>query len=176
MKRIFLMLLALPVIAAHAESAFVARDTGLMEQSQSDAAQIGSLSAGAKVDVQRRVGAWSEVKTTDGKSGWVRMMALKFDAEDTPASGKRSGFGALGELISAGRTSNSATVTTGVRGLTEEDLQNAEANPAELDKAKRFSVDAQAAKKFASGAKLSANKVEYLPQPQRDKKSRSGEE
>ena len=176
MKRIAFMLLALPMLpmaVAYAEPAFIARDTGLMEQSQSDAAQIASLTAGDKVDVLRRVGAWSEIKAADGKTGWVRMTALKFGTDSASAPAKHGGLGALGELLSAGRTSNSATVTTGVRGLTDEDLQNAQANPAELDKAKKFAVDAQAAKKFASSSKLSANKVEYLSQP--DTNSRSEE-
>lgn len=176
MKKIAFMLSMLAVAAAHAESAFVARDAALMAQSQSDADQIGSLSAGEKVDVLHRVGAWSEVKTTAGKTGWVRMMALKFGTENAAAPAKRGGLGALGELLSAGRTSNSATVTTGVRGLTEEDLQNAQANPAELDRMEKYSVDAQSAKKFASASKLSANKVEYLPEPKRSRDSRSEEE
>lgn len=175
MKRIAFMLLALPLTAAYAEPAFVARDTGLMEQSQSDAAQIGALSAGAKVDVLRRVGAWSEVKSADGKTGWVRMTVLKFGTDNVPAP-KHGGLGVLNELLSAGRASNNATETTGVRGLTEEDLQNAQANPAELDKMEKFSVTADSAKKFANGSKLSVNKVEYLPSPQGGKKSRSEEQ
>jgi hypothetical protein len=63
-----------------------------------------------------------------------------------------------------------------VRGLTEEDIQNAQANPAELEKAGQFAAASQAAKKFARGAKLSASEIDYLPAPRNSRQSDSGED
>lgn len=170
MKRLPLAFAALLTAgAAHAESALTSRATELQAQAQSDAASIVSLPENTRVDVLVRKGAWSQVKTAAGQSGWVRMLALKPEGAATaaPASGSAGSnpLGALNNLLSSGRTSNSATVTTGVRGLSEEDLQQAQANPAELDKAQRFVADRNAAQSFAQRNKLSPLKVDYLAEP-----------
>jgi hypothetical protein len=170
MKRLPLAFAALLAAgAAHAESALTSRSTELQAQAQSDAASIASLPENTRVDVLLRKGAWTQVKIASGQSGWVRMLALKPEGASAtvPASGAASSnpLSALNNLLSSGRTSNSATVTTGVRGLSEEDLQRAQANPAELDKAQRFVADRNAAQSFAQRSKLSPLKVDYLAEP-----------
>lgn len=158
--------------AAHAESALTSRSTELQAQAQSDAASIANLPENTRVDVLVRRGAWTQVKTAAGQSGWVRMLALKPEntsaaSTSHPGPGAASNpLGALNNLLSSGRTSNSATVTTGVRGLSEEDLQQAQANPAELDKAQRFVADRNAAQSFAQRSNLSPLKVDYLAEPE----------
>lgn len=164
MRNFALMLIALSAVGvAHAESALTVRATDLQAQAQSDAATLTTLPENAKVDVLRRVGAWDEVKTATGQTGWVRMLNLRFDVNNTAkGSGASSSLNALSGLLSTGRTSNTATVTTGVRGLTEEDLKNAKANPAELEKMQRFAADKASAERYAQRTKLSAVKIEYL--------------
>ncbi len=166
MKNFVLMLIALSLAGmAHAESALTVRATDLQALAQSDAATLASLPENTKVDVLRRVGAWDEVKTSAGQTGWVRMLNLRFDVNNTSKGNSASGsLNALSGLLSTGRTSNTATVTTGVRGLTEEDLKNAQANPAELEKMQRFATDKAAAERFAQRTKLSVAKMEYLPE------------
>jgi SH3-like domain-containing protein len=154
---------------ACAESALTSRATELQSQAQSDATSVASLPENTRVEVIARKGAWTQVKTAGGQNGWVRMLALKPEStaaavNAAPASGNP--LGALNSLLSSGRTSNTATVTTGVRGLSEEDLQHAQANPAELNKAQRFSTDRNAAQAFADRSRLSPLKVDYLPEPQ----------
>ncbi|MDF3036413.1 MAG: hypothetical protein K0S28_1687 [Paucimonas sp.] len=163
--------------AAWAESASTIRAADLQEQSQLDSAVLATLAPNTQVNVLRRVGAWSEVKTADGKTGWVKMTALKFAPESgAQASGNaKSGGGALGGLLTAGRTSSSATVTTGVKGLTAEDLQNAQADTVELEKLKALAVNSRSAKNFAGNPKLTVNQVEYL-EPAGSRKSRSEEQ
>ncbi|OWW20039.1 SH3 domain-containing protein [Noviherbaspirillum denitrificans] len=165
MKRWFLILAGLLAGAAWAESALTSRSTELQAQPQSDSAVITTLPENTKVEVLVRKGAWSQVKTATGQTGWVRMLSLKPEAAGQQASNTSSSnpVGALGSLLTAGRTSNTGTVTTGVRGLSEEDLQNAQANPAEVDKMQKFSVDKNAAQSFAQRNKLSPAKVDYLP-------------
>lgn len=150
--------------AALAETALTSRATALQAQAQSDAATIVSLAENTRVEVLARKGAWSQVRA-GGQTGWVRMMSLKPEgaAQQVPAPGNP--LGGLGSLLSAGRSSNSATVTTGVRGLGEEDLQNAQANPAELEKMQRYSVDRNTAQAFALRSRLAPAKVDYLPEP-----------
>lgn len=153
---------------SHAESALTSRSTDLQAQAQSDAAAVEKLAEGTKVEVLSRKGAWTQVKTASGQTGWVRMMALKPDGISAKAAAGAAGgnpVGTLGNLLSAGRTSNTATVTTGVRGLSEEDLQNAAANPAELDKTQKYRVDRSSAESFAQRSKLVPAKIDYLPEP-----------
>ncbi len=154
---------------ALAESALTNRATELQAQAQSDSAVIATLSENTRVEVLSRKGAWTQVKTAGGQTGWVRMMSLKPESEGAaqaaPAQASANPIGALSSLLSSGRTANSATVTTGVRGLSEEDLQNAQANPAELEKMQKFGADKNAAQAFAQRSKLSAANVDYLPEP-----------
>ncbi len=164
----FVILLAIAA-GAHAESALTTRSTELQEQSQSDAATLATLPANTRVDVLRRSGAWSEVKTAEGQTGWVRMMSLKLGSDSAaPAAGK-SGSGnpaqALSSLLASGRTSNTATTTTGVKGLTTEDLQNAKANPAEVQKLQKFASGKDVAQAFAQRSSLEPVKVDYLAEP-----------
>lgn len=130
---IFAGLLAIGI--AHAETARTLRSSELQAQAYADAPKISTLPQNTKVTVLRRSGAWSEVKTGSGQTGWVRMLNLRFDGNPASAGntsrdvGKSSGT--LNNLLSSGRTSGTATVTTGVRGLSEEELQGGQANPAE---------------------------------------------
>lgn len=167
MKRWILMLAGLLAGAAWAESALTSRSTELQAQPQSDSAVIATLADHTRVDILARKGAWSQVKTAAGQTGWVRMLSLKPESsgQPAPAGSSSNPIGALGSLLSAGRTANTGTVTTGVRGLSEEDLQNAQANPAEVEKMQKFSVDRNAAQSFAQRSKLSPVKVDYLPEP-----------
>lgn len=171
MKRWILMLAGLLAGAAHAEPALTTRSTELQSQPQSDAATVATLAENTKVEVLTRKGAWCQVKTATGQAGWVRMLALKPEAgaqqnpQQAPAPASANPIGALGGLLTAGRTSNTGTVTTGVRGLSEEDLQNAQANPAEVEKMQKFNVDKDSAQAFAQRSKLTPVKLDYLPDP-----------
>lgn len=165
MKRSSLLAAALLAGAAAAEPAVTSRQTELQAQPQSDAATVATLAENTRVDVQVRKGAWSQVKTATGQNGWVRMLALKFEGAGGAQSAGSGGGNMLAGLLTGGRTSNSATVTTGVRGLNEEDLQNAQANPGELQKLQQFTVGRQPAQAFADRSKLMAQKVEYLGVP-----------
>ena len=63
------------------------------------------------------------------------------------------------------RTGSSGTqVTTGVRGLDEQQLANAQPNKAELAKMSRFAAPADAAAAFAAKGHLAAQPVAY-PKP-----------
>jgi len=52
-------------------------------------------------------------------------------------------------------------VTTGVRGLDESQLANAQPNPQELAKLEKFAADANGAAGFAAKGKLAAKSVDY---------------
>ena len=164
MRRILLLLTGLLAAGlAHAEAALTARTTDLMAQARSDAAVVARLPENTRVEVQGRKGAWSEVNA-GGQSGWVRMTSLK-PATGAAGTAAANPLGALNSLLSSGRTSNTATVTTGVRGLSAEDLQNAQANPDELKKMQQFAAERAAAEGFARRSKLEPVPFDELPAP-----------
>jgi hypothetical protein len=161
--RCYALALLFAACAAQAEPALTNRATDVLAQPQSDAGKLASLAENDKVEVLRRSGAWSEVKTGTGQTGWVRMMHLK----PASAAGKSGGASsnpanALANLLNSGRTGNNATVTTGVRGLQEEDLQRARANPEEFRKMQKYTVSRDAGLAFARHNKLNPAQVEYL--------------
>jgi ABC-type Fe3+ transport system substrate-binding protein len=53
-------------------------------------------------------------------------------------------------------------VTTGIRGLSEEQLKNTKPNPQALQAAKRYVVSREAAQRYAAEGKLHAQSVDYL--------------
>lgn len=163
--RVSLMLVLMHMLwggTAQAEPALTGKVTELQAQGQSDSAVLASLPENTRVEVLGRKGAWSQVRTSAGQSGWVRMLSLKPEGvAAAPAQGSNA-LGTVSNLLSAGRGTNTATVTTGVRGLSEEDLQRAQANPAELEKAQRFRADRIAAQDFARRGNLAPAKVDEL--------------
>lgn len=152
-----LPLLFLPLVA-WAEPATVIRATELKADPATDAATVAQLPEKAQVDALERKGGWTRVKA-GGAQGWVKMLALRYDG-----TAKRGDTG-VAQAFNVARTGSSGTqVTTGVRGLDEEQLAKAQPNPAELAKLDRYAVDRAGANEFAAEGKLSPVSVAY-PKP-----------
>jgi adenylate cyclase len=123
-----------------------------------DAKQVGSLASGDKVEILSRQGGWYEVKSVKG-SGWVHMLSIRrgdptkrsIDAEGVV--GLATGRGGTGQVIA----------TTGIRGLSEEELKKAKFNESELKKVESFTATQKEVRKFAAEGKLVERKVNYLP-------------
>lgn len=164
-KRISLLLFATATIAVGAVSDVgqTIRSVELKEQPSADASATATLPEKTHVEILQRQGAWLQVKAASG-SGWVRMLAIR--GEGGPA-GKSSGGGglkALGSLVTTG-SSGTAPVATGVRGLDETDLANAQENPAELAKLQTMAADAALARSFAQQANLKVQTIAYFAAP-----------
>ncbi len=122
-----------------------------------DAKTVGSLTAGDKVEILKKQGGWFQVKSTKG-SGWVRMLSIR-RGEARKGSGDAAGV--LG--LASGRAGTGGVVaTTGIRGLSEEELKAAKYNETELRKAESFVATEAEARRFAAEGKLVARKVKYL--------------
>jgi hypothetical protein len=158
MKRLALLFAFLPLLAS-AEPASVVRATELKQEPATDSATLAALPENASVEALERKGGWTRVKTSRGE-GWVRMLALRYK----PGTAKAGDSGAK-ELYNVARTGSSGTqTTTGVRGLSAEQISNAQPNPAEMNKLQEFAADRGAATGFAAEGSLSAKSVEY-PKP-----------
>ena len=160
MKYLFAFFLSIGFVstACAVEYAYTIRPTELKAKPYSDAQTITSLPPRSKVEVLGRRASWTQVKSPSF-TGWVKMLSLQLAPND---QGKRSdnGLSALFNVASTGRSSS--TVTTGIRGLSEEQLKNTKPNPQELQAAKRYAVSRQDAQRFAAEGKLHAQHVEYL--------------
>ena len=158
MKWIFLVLVMLCCTAQAGESATTVRATEMKAKPFTDAETVANLEQGSKVEVLARKASWMQVKADDS-SGWVKMLSLRFSGGDKNKSGD-SGLGALFNVASKG--GSGGTVTTGVRGLSEENLKNAKANPKALETMQGFAADKKAAKQFAKSGGLREQDVDYV--------------
>lgn len=123
-----------------------------------DAKSLGTLAAGEKVSILKKDGGWLKVKSGK-RSGWVRLLSIRKGAAPK-ASGSSSGL--LG--LASGRAGTGKVVaTTGVRGLNEEELKSAKFDEKQLKLAESYATGRADAQRFASQAKLKAQKFEYLP-------------
>lgn len=162
-KLLLLMLIALPLIAIADETAETLSAVDLKKEPYSDASMVTALPALAALSVVKRQGAWVNVKSTAG-SGWLKMTTIKLT--DGSSNAKKSGDYGLSSLFNLGRksrtASNGVTVTTGIRGLSEEELKNAQPNPQAVDKMDGFASNKSAGEKFAAKAKLKSQQIDYL--------------
>ncbi|MEO8165221.1 MAG: SH3 domain-containing protein, partial [Betaproteobacteria bacterium] len=100
---------------------------------------------------------WYQVKAASAQ-GWVRMLSVRRGqagksntAKDV--AGLATGRAGTGQIVS----------TTGVRGLSEEELKQAKYDAAELQQAEAFAVSKADAGMFAQKAQLAARPFNYLP-------------
>jgi hypothetical protein len=137
----------------------------LKEQPYLDAPPTTNLPAGTMVEVIQRQGGWMRVRS-GSTEGWLKMTAVKLGTADT-TSGKSGGsLGTLVNLATTGRSGSSGvTVTTGVRGLGQEELKNAQPDHDAVERMNRFSGTKNEAASFAAQAGLVPQAVEYIGAP-----------
>ena len=179
MKKILLKLFLCALAAGASAAAFAQevttnRSTELRAAADDTARVIQVLPEKTAVIVVVRQGAWQQVRV-GANTGWVKMMHLRggssIVAEQAVPSGASSWLVQLNKLLSSsvdrprasgGQRAQSATV--GIRGFSREDVMNAELNPAELEKLKRYTVGAGEAQHFGSSGRLAFRSVAYLAQ------------
>jgi hypothetical protein len=153
----FLLAVLLSPLLAWAEPASTLRATELKKEPAIDAETLAELPENTAVDAAERKGGWVKVKAR-GSEGWVKMLSLRYG---NPAAAKKGDTG-ISQMFNVARTGSSGTqVTTGVRGLDESQLANAQPNPQELAKLEKFAADANGAAGFAAKGKLAAKSVDY---------------
>jgi len=159
MKLIFglFTLFWLATSACAEQTAYAVRNTEIKQQPYSDAATVARLSENASVSIVSRQGGWMRISSKAG-NGWVKMLSLRGGSTAT-----KRGDSGMQSLFNIGRTGSSGiTVATGVRGLSEEDLKNAQPDPLELEKLQSYAVNKSKAEKFARDAKLKSHQLDYL--------------
>ncbi len=159
----FLATFALLIASAYAaETGYTLKATELKDKPFLDAATVATLPEKTVVEIVIRQGGWMQIKTADAKQqGWVRMLSVKLGSSDQKPQSGGNLLSALG-IGSKPRPSGTSTVTTGVRGFSEEDLAEAKPNAAEVEKMKSFAATSAQAVKLAESGKLEARQVAYF--------------
>ena len=143
-----------------AETGYTLKATDVKEKPFLDAATLATLPEKTTVEILTRQGAWMQIKSAEVKQGWIRMLSVRLGSpEQKPKSGNL--LSALG-VGSRPRPSTTATVTTGVRGFSEEDLANAKPNAAEVEKMKSYAATSDSAAKLAESGKLTPMPFAYF--------------
>ena len=119
-----------------------------------DAKTVGSINKNDAVEILNKKGAWLQVKSKKS-TGWLRLLSVKRGN----ASNSGSGF----SDIASGRTGTGKVVsTTGIRGLSAEELKAAKFNEDEIKQMESYQASASDAQTYAAAGGLSANKMAYL--------------
>jgi hypothetical protein len=156
------ILVTLASAAGAQEQAFTNRSTELKDRGANDARTLATLPENTSVKVLARGGGWTRVEAA-GQSGWLNVFHLRFPA--TTETGSSGGFlsGATSFIGGGRNTSQKATIaTTGIRGLSPEDIKNASPDTAALAKVQSYRADKSTAERFAREGKLAAVSIDYV--------------
>ncbi|RPI47488.1 MAG: SH3 domain-containing protein [Betaproteobacteria bacterium] len=152
--------LALGTVAfARAEPISVQRDSALRVEPSLGASTAGTVRRGARGESLGRSGIWVNIRTDEG-TGWVFTFNIRF-GERVSGGGDLT---AAGRMVSA-RPSTSVVSTIGIRGLSEEDLQKATFNAAEMRRLDGFTVTADDSTRRAQERGLAGVSLDYLEAP-----------
>jgi hypothetical protein len=162
-KFLFPLLLAvilIPGISWSGEAGSALKADIIRAEPYTDANKTGDMTRGEKLEILDKKGAWLNIKTTK-VSGWVRLLSVK---RGTSSGG--SEVKGLLDLASGRAGTGKIVATTGVRGLSEEDLKKAIYNETEVKKLESYTQTSDQGWQFANGGGLKAVKFEYLPESQ----------
>jgi hypothetical protein len=154
-------LLSLAASAWAQDQAFTNRATELKDKAAAEARTVASLPENTAVKVLNRAGAWTQVDA-NGQAGWVRAFHLRFPTTVDKGGSSGGALSGLTSMFGGSRASAQPTIaTTGIRGLSPEDLKNAAPDNAALAKAQSYRSDKPTAQRFAREGKLADVQVDY---------------
>lgn len=139
-------------------------DADLMAAPYRDAKSAGNLPGNTHVDVLERKGSWVHV-TASGKDGWMRLHQVRI-GDGTEQKGS-SGISALWNIGTTGRSGTQGIVaTTGVRGMSADQLKNAKPDPKQLEKLEQYRASDAQARDLAKAGGLKEKDIAFLPKPE----------
>ena len=154
LKLLILYALASPILLVAGEVGTALKMDSLRAEPFADAKTVGSLNKNDAIEIMGKKGAWLQVKSKSS-TGWVRLLSVK-----------RGGTSSSGNSISdiaSGRTGTGKVVsTTGIRGLSAEELKAAKFNEDEMKKMESHTLSASDGQSFANAGGLIATKMAYL--------------
>ena len=158
LKNCLLIGLAAPILALAGEAGTAIKADVLRAEPFADAKTAGNLNKNDAVNILSKKGAWLQVKSKSA-SGWVRILSVKRGG----TTFNQSASGSSIADIASGRAGTGKVVsTTGIRGLSAEELKAAKFNEIEMKKMESYQVSSGDAQKFASVGGLSSTQLAYL--------------
>lgn len=139
------------------------RDTELKDKPFIDAKTLKTLPSKTAVTIVDRSGGWYQVMSS-GQEGWVRLLHVSSQPTAASASSKEE-LEAAAKLVTGRAGSGNIVSTTGIRGLSEEQLRKARPNPAELQRLESYGVTPDKASAYANAHDLKRRQVAQLPPP-----------
>jgi len=155
-RKWLLFALLLPAMSIAAELGTALKADTLRVEPFSDAKTVGNIAKNETVEIISKKGAWLQIKTQKS-TGWVRIFSVKRGTASNTNQAKgvydvASGRASTGKVIS----------TTGIRGLSAEELKAAKFNEEEMKKLESFAVSAEDSQKFAKAGGLKTVQFAYL--------------
>ncbi len=149
-------------------SAGAARETGttrmavdLMATPYRDAKKAGQLPANTPVQIHERRGGWMKI-SGKGKTGWAQLYQVR-TGEGAQSTKSGEGLAMLKSIGKTGRSGSQGIVaTTGIRGLSAEDLKTAKPNPKAVESMEASRASDSTARQFARSAGLKEKDVPFL--------------
>jgi hypothetical protein len=154
LKSCLLIGLAAPILALAGESGTAIKADVLRTEPFADAKTAGNLNKNDAVDILGKKGAWLQVKSKSA-SGWVRILSVK-------RGGASASGSSIADIASGRASTGKVASTTGIRGLSAEELKAAKFNEDEMKKMESYAVSASDAQKFASVGGLNTTQMAYL--------------
>ena len=141
----------------------ITRDTELKAEPFVDAKTLAKLVARSRVSIVDRRGGWLQVVSGNAR-GWVRLLHV---TSGTAAAGAPTAkeLEAAARVATGRAGTGNIAVTTGIRGLTTEQLQGAKPNPAELQHLETYGIEPAQANAYAAQQKLERQQIPYPPAP-----------
>ena len=140
--------LLLTNLSLAAESGSALKNDSMRFEPYADSKVTGTLTRGDSLEILTKKGAWLQVKNKKN-TGWVRLLSVKRGS----ASANNQTAGAL--AVASGRAGTGQVVsTTGIRGLSVQDLKVAKFNEAEIKSMESHTQSAEQGQRFASAGGL----------------------
>jgi hypothetical protein len=151
---LFFIALGANIHAVAGETGTALKADTLRKEPFADAKSVGSLNKNDSVEILSKKGAWLQVKSKKS-TGWVRLLSVKRGGTSSSGSGLSD--------IASGRTGTGKVVsTTGIRGLSAEELKAAKFNEDEMKQMESYATSTSDAQSFAKAGGLSTTKMAYL--------------
>jgi uncharacterized protein YgiM (DUF1202 family) len=153
---VLLLLGSLSAAALAGEMGTALKADTLRAEPFADAKSAGAFNKGESLEIISKKGAWLQVKSKKS-AGWVRLLSVKRGA---PSSGN-----ALKGIadVASGRTGTGQVVSsTGIRGLSAEELKAAKFNEDEMKKMESNAVSASDAQQYAKVGGLITTNMAYF--------------
>lgn len=143
-----LPLLLLTNICLAAETGSALKSDKMRFEPFADAKVTGTINKGDRLEIVSKKRGWLQIKSKS-KTGWVRLLSVK-------RGGPGSSNQVAGVLAAAsGRAGTGQVVsTTGIRGLSAEELKAAKFNESEIKTLESYTQSAEQGRQFANAGNL----------------------